>query len=195
MILATDQLTAAIANGAIDFYDPDGATPLLEGSHIDVRIGEYSWLFQPRPTQVLRLRDALPRDWFTLRHTPMEIMLPAHSFILAHTHEYLGTALGSQLLPTLHTRSTFARWGLGVHLSAGFGDEGYSTRWTLEIYNPHAMALCIPVKATVGMIVFEELRGNASSYAPGTRYNVKRAEWSPYAMLPRAGNWRLPTTF
>lgn len=189
MILGTDAITQALADGAI-VCDP--APMRVEGAHIDVRLGRWFWVFQGSLHTDLELSGAEPKDYLHLHGGfpgGVAVIVPARGFILAHTQEYIGTAPGSGLLPVLHTRSTLARWGLSVHQSAGFGDEGYCSRWTLEIVNPHPVAVAIPVGARVGCIAFERIEGAVSPYTPGTRYNAAPGEWSPEAMLPRRGNW------
>lgn len=187
MILGASAIRAALESGAI-VCDP--APARVEGAHIDVTLGSYCWVWTvnapPYPT--LHLGDADPwrcfsGPWWREQH----IEIPPHGFVLTHTREAIGTAPGSGLLPTLHTRSTLARWGLGLHPSAGWGDEGYAAPWTLEIINPHPVAVSIPVGARVGCVAFEQVQGETPPYEG--RYNVPRADWTPAAMLPRKGNW------
>lgn len=196
MILGTDAIKAALADGAI-VCNP--APTRVEGAHIDVTLGRHYWVCNSGArlsmgnTHMLALREEDPTTVFELRGDRNKwggnAIIPAHGFVLCHTQEYIGTAPGSGLLPVLHTRSTLARWGLSAHQSAGFGDEGYCSRWTLEIANPHPVAVAIPVGARVGCIAFERIEGAVSPYTPGTRYNATAQEWSPEAMLPRRGNW------
>jgi deoxycytidine triphosphate deaminase len=188
-ILGAEAIRAALHDGAI-ICDP--APARIEGAHIDVRLGTHYWLWavHKEPWMPLSLDDAVPERCFEGRYADDGFLyIPARGFILAHTTEHIGTAPGSGLLPILHTRSTLARWGLGVHPSAGWGDEGYCSRWTLEIVNPHPVAVALPVGARVGCIAFHRLEGAAEPYQPGTRYNATPQEWTPAAMLPRRGNW------
>lgn len=193
MILGTEEILRALDDGRI-ICDP--APQRVEGAHIDVTIGPhiYRQRWRERP---IYLRDADATEDFqyfdfsaplALMSEP-NVVLPRRSFSLAHTNEFIGTAPDSGLVPILHTRSTLARWGLSVHLSAGWGDEGYASRWTLEIINPHDFDIYLPVGARVGCIVFQQVSGAAAAYQPGTRYNVQRSSWTPEAMLPRKGNW------
>jgi dCTP deaminase len=186
-ILGTEAIRAALHDGAI-ICDPTPAR--IEGAHIDVTIGNAYWALPDYlDAYELDLAGAEPSEWFILQEAYGRLIVPARGFILAHTAEHIGTAPGSGLLPILHTRSTLARWGLGVHPSAGWGDEGYCSRWTLEIVNPHPVAVALPVGARVGCIAFHRLEGAAEPYQPGTRYNATPQEWTPAAMLPRRGNW------
>ena len=189
-ILATSAIYAALRDGAI-VCDPPPKR--IEGAHIDVRIGAHWWLWQPpygiSSTHAVLIDEADPRDVFVPGHENGRVVFPSQSFVLAHTLEYIGTAPGSGLLAMLDTRSTMARWGLAVHQGAGVGDEGFCSRWTLEVANPHRTALALPVGARVGCVTFHRLEGSATPYAPGTRYNAKAGEWTPQDMLPKKGNW------
>lgn len=185
MILGTEEILRALDDGRI-ICDP--APQRVEGAHIDVTLGRFTYVFDPRLPIDMEYDD--PAKNVTLYdHDDCDVVFPAQSFNLAHTHEYIGTAPGSGLVPILHTRSTLARWGLSVHLSAGWGDEGYASRWTLEIWNPHKVYVTLPMRASVGCIVFQQVSGAATAYQPGTRYNIQRSSWTPEAMLPRKGNW------
>ena len=187
MLLGTEAIKQAMRDGAI-VCDPD---PLrVEGAHVDVAIGAHYWVFTADycPTAIdLRRED--PMTWFKALMASDRVFIPPQGFILAHTEQFIGTAPGSGLLPVLHTRSTLARWGLGCHPSAGWGDEGFCSRWTLEIINPHPVAVAIPVGARVGCVSFHRIEGAATPYEPGTRYNATQADWTPEAMLPKRGNW------
>jgi deoxycytidine triphosphate deaminase len=190
-MLATSAIKAALDDGAIVCVPPPQR---IEGAHIDITLGEHAWLFDPEDTEhelePLDISTADPAEWFEVWNAiDGYIWLPAQSTILAHTREYIGTAPGSGLVPMLHTRSTLARWGLDIcTANAGQGDEGYSTRWTLEIRNPHQRTILIPVGARVGSISFHRAEGTAQRYQIGTRYNATVAQWQPAHMLPRRGN-------
>ena len=191
MILGTEAIREGLYVGAI-LCDP--APERVEGAQIDITLGEYWWTFKGekianKPSTHLYLGITDPEKCFTQGFAVAKrVLVPARGFILAHTEEYIGTAPGSGLVPMLHTRSTLARWGLSIcTANAGQGDEGYASRWTLEIVNAHPVAIALPVGARVGSISFHRVEGSAAAYEG--RYNVTREEWQPSAMLPRKGNW------
>lgn len=185
MLLGTDAIIKALAQGAIICNPPPSR---IEGSHIDITLGEHAWWFTS-DNRNIHLRDADPGNFY--QHVLASnglVCLPAYSLTLCHTREYIGTAPGSGLVPNLHTRSTIARWGLSVcTANAGQGDEGYHSRWTLEIINPHPNDIYIPVGARIGSITFSRVEGAAIGYEPGERYNIIQ-DWKPADMLPRKGN-------
>lgn len=59
-------------------------------------------------------------------------VLEPWEFYLGHTEEVVGS---DHFVPMLHGRSTAARHGLMIHLTAGFGDIGWKGQWVLEIRN------------------------------------------------------------
>lgn len=186
-MLATSAIKAALDDGAIICVPPP---PRIEGAHIDITLGEHSWVFLPGHDRDVYLRDACPSNYYQHQLAINNlVLLPAYSLILCHTREYIGTAPGSGLVPNLHTRSTIARWGLSVcTANAGQGDIGYCSRWTLEIINPHPNDIYIPVGARIGSITFSRVDGHAVDYDIGERYNTTIQDWQPSDMLPRKGN-------
>jgi len=185
MILGSNAIRDALTSGAI-VCDP--APGKIEGTHIDVTIGEQYWLRDPGVGNI-HIGDVDPHRVFRLHHafiTNNDIVIPPGFFALCHTMQFIGTTV-PDLLPILHTRSTFARHGLSVHESAGLGDCGFVSRWTLEIWNHRHYPILIPVGARVGCVSFERVEGNDELYVG--RYNVSKEEWTPEAMLPRQGNF------
>lgn len=66
----------------------------------------------------------IPLSGFTLR--PGELYLGS-------TKELTDTTAASMLVPQLEGKSSVARLGICIHLTAGFGDCGFRGHWTLEI--------------------------------------------------------------
>ena len=71
-------------------------------------------------------------------HETREIIIPDEGIILEPQRLYLGKTieytLTENLVPMLEGRSSIGRLGLFVHITAGFGDVGFSGFWTLEIF-------------------------------------------------------------
>ncbi len=59
------------------------------------------------------------------------LVLEAGKLYLGRTLEYTRT---ENLVPMLEGRSSIGRLGLFIHITAGFGDVGFSGYWTLEMY-------------------------------------------------------------
>jgi len=78
-----------------------------------------------------------------------ELLIPPEGYVLEPHRLYLGCTIEKtethNLVPMLEGRSSWARLGLGIHISAGFGDIGFIGHWTLEMQCIH------PVKIYAGM--------------------------------------------
>lgn len=65
-------------------------------------------------------------------------IIPENGMILKPNKLYLGRTIEytetHNLVPMLEGRSSIGRLGLAIHITAGFGDVGFSGYWTLEIF-------------------------------------------------------------
>lgn len=123
--------------------------------------------------------------------TDQIILLPPKHTILAHTREFIG---GRRNVTTMmKARSSFGRNFIEVCKCAGYGDVGYTNRWTMEITN-NSQHYYIPlvVGRRIAQIVFlqtGELRGAdytvAGKYQSGVPIAELMASWRPEMMLPR----------
>jgi len=62
---------------------------------------------------------------------PEGLLLEKDKLYLARTVEYTKTL---DCVPMLEGRSSIGRLGLFIHITAGFGDVGFSGYWTLEMF-------------------------------------------------------------
>lgn len=93
--------------------------------------------------------------------------IPPEGFWLRKGELYLGRTLEMTetrgFVPMLEGRSSLARLGLFVHISAGFGDNGFKGHWTLEFFPVR------DVKVYAGMevcqIAYHTLLGDEAFYS------------------------------
>lgn len=78
---------------------------------------------------------------------------------LASTLEYTET---HGLVPRLEGRSSVARGGLKVHLTAGFGDDGFCGHWTLELEATHPFRVRAGMK--IAQLCYTTLTGERQPY-------------------------------
>lgn len=71
-----------------------------------------------------------PNDVFEIEIPEEGIILSKNIFYLGYTNERMGSDF---YIPMYEGRSSTARLGISSHLSAGFGDVGFKSQWTLEI--------------------------------------------------------------
>lgn len=102
-----------------------------------------------------------------------EIMIPEDGYVLEPNRLYLGRTEEYTetdcYVPMLEGRSSIGRLGLFVHVTAGFGDVGFSGFWTLEMF-------CIqPIRIYPGVqicqIYYHAIEGAFQKYVSGKYQN------------------------
>lgn len=101
------------------------------------------------------------------------ITIPESGLVLEPNRLYLGRTMEytktEGFVPMLEGRSSVGRLGLVVHVTAGFGDVGFSGYWTLEMF-------CVnPVKIYPGVeicqIYYHTIHGEYEPYSSGKYQN------------------------
>ena len=93
-------------------------------------------------------------------------ILPGELY-LGSTIEYTKTSAESKLVPQLEGKSSVARLGICVHLTAGFGDSGFEGHWTLEI--TCVKPVIIYPRMPIAQIFYMEMRSKSL-----VSYDVKK---------------------
>jgi dCTP deaminase len=109
--------------------------------------------------------------------------IPPEGYVLQPGRLYLAATVERTechgLVPVLNGRSSVGRLGVSVHVTAGFGDDGFAGRWTLEITAVH------PVRVYAGMriaqVAFFALEGGRKPYAG--KYQGQRAPVASRAFM------------
>ena len=214
MALSDRKILEAMKEGSIVIEPFDRAN--LATSSYDVTLGEYFYVEQEPPhfEQVFNVynREHVERVWGTKPHrarTAREtfrkydfafegispddrvILLAPGETVLGHTQEFIG---GREHITTMmKARSSLGRSFIEVCKCAGWGDVGYTNRWTMEITN-NSSRYYIPlvVGRRIAQIVFFETGPIlASDYAKKGKYQSEgtvaqlKKHWKPEMMLPR----------
>lgn len=147
-MILTDTLIAAeraAGNLTIEPYDPTRLGPNSYDVALDGRLLVYE---VPGPFRRvwnwLRWGGGLVLD--TARPTRARyVQIPPEGIVLRPGILYLGSTVeraGSAVyLTDIDGRSTFARQGLSVHVTAGRGDVGWDSHWTLELTCIHPIRI------------------------------------------------------
>ena len=101
------------------------------------------------------------------------IEIPAEGIVLSPNQLYLARTVERtvthNLVPQIEGRSSIGRLGLFVHVTAGFGDVGFSGFWTLEMFAVQ------PVRIYPGteicQIFYHELTGPVQEYDSKYQHN------------------------
>lgn len=84
-----------------------------------------------------------------------EFVMPAGAFVLGHTLEVV--KLGPSLAAYVDGRSTLARNGLSVHVTAGFIDPGFEGQITLELSNVAPWPLLLKFGMPIAQLVVHRM--------------------------------------
>jgi dCTP deaminase len=101
------------------------------------------------------------------------IELPPEGLVLSPNQLYLGRTVERtttrNLVPQIEGRSSIGRLGLFVHVTAGFGDVGFSGYWTLEMFAVQPVRIYPGVP--ICQIFYHELTGEVVEYASKYQHN------------------------
>jgi dCTP deaminase len=87
------------------------------------------------------------------------LILEPNQLYLGRTVEYTKT---EKYVPMLEGRSSIGRLGLCIHVTAGFGDVGFSGYWTLEIFCVHPIKIYPNVE--ICQIYYHTIEGEYEKY-------------------------------
>lgn len=85
-------------------------------------------------------------------------ILKPHEFILAISKEKI--KMPENICGHITGRSTFARFGISVHITADFLQPGINNKQVLEIFNASSNEIILYAGTKIGQIVFEETKGS-----------------------------------
>jgi dCTP deaminase len=104
-----------------------------------------------------------------------KIKIPESGLLLEPDTLYLGRTIEhtttKNLVPMLEGRSSIGRLGLSVHLTAGFGDVGFSGFWTLEF--SCVQPIRIYPETEICQIYYYEIEGDFEEYRSNKYQNNK----------------------
>lgn len=104
-----------------------------------------------------------------------KIIIPEEGFLLETGKLYLGRTKEftrtENLVPMLEGRSSIGRLGLFVHVTAGFGDVGFSGFWTLEMFCVQPIRIYPNVE--ICQIYYHSIEGDFETYKGGKYQNNK----------------------
>ena len=94
------------------------------------------------------------------------IGIPPEGLVLRPNQLYLGRTFERtethNLVPMIEGRSSIGRLGLFVHVTAGFGDVGFSGYWTLEMFAVQPVRIFAGV--SICQIFYHDIRGSFTEY-------------------------------
>ncbi|MEH8138932.1 dCTP deaminase [Gallibacterium anatis] len=140
----------------------------INGATVDVRLGNSFRVFRDHSAAYIDLSG--PKESVTAQLESVmsdEIIIEdgkpffLHPGVLALASTYESVKLPSNIIGWLDGRSSLARLGLMVHVTAHRIDPGWEGRIVLEFYNSGKLPLALRPKMVIGALSFEVLSGEA----------------------------------
>jgi dCTP deaminase len=156
-VLSDRQIVTALQNGHIQInpFHTDNLQPVS----YDVHLARYG--LATHYTQIgipLDLGEEAPRMQpieFYPRHSEYRFILQPHQFVLGALIESIGVT--RRYAARLDGKSTLARAGLLVHVTAGLADPGWSGPLTVELANLSCRPIRLWEEMLIAQVTFEEL--------------------------------------
>jgi dCTP deaminase len=155
MILTADGILMALERGEI-VIEPWNPKSLGANSY-DVTLDQRLLVYE---TEIL---DPMAEN------PTAEISIPPEGLVLTPGELYLGGTVekvGSDRYVTcLEGRSSLARLGISIHQTAGFGDLGFISRWTMELTAIRPVKIYAGMR--IGQFAFHTVQGTISTLYSG----------------------------
>jgi dCTP deaminase len=176
MRLSDIDILKRMASGSIRMVPPPSEACIGSFS-IDVRLGHHFRMFHHARTPFLDLSDA--KGAFAFSEKSMrEVILSENEQFFLHPGEFaLGMTQERITLPNdivgwLDGRSSLARLGLMVHITAHAIDPGWDGHLTFEFFNAGRLPLALTPGLRIGAISFEPL-STPTSRPYGQKHGAK----------------------
>ena len=171
-ILVDHQIKEILSSDRLKILPIIDINTQLGSTSLDVRLGTTFLTYQPNQSGVVDFTvddsvDNVSRNSTIIDLDFMDsIVLAPGQFVLAHTFEYIG--LPDNIAAQLEGRSSFARLGVQIHMTASFIDPGFHGSVTFEIYNAGPNPIRLFPGYRIGQLRF------FPSKKPNKPYNKKK---------------------
>ncbi|MDL2234002.1 dCTP deaminase [Ruminococcaceae bacterium OttesenSCG-928-L11] len=155
MILSGLEIERQIEQGAIAITPFDRRN--LNPNSYNLRLHDELLVYTD---EVLDMKS--PLNTQSLRIPESGLVLEPGRLYLGRTYEHTSTDV---FVPMLEGRSSIGRLGLCIHVTAGFGDIGFSGYWTLEIHTLHPVRIYPMVE--ICQIYYHRIEGDSEKYSSG----------------------------
>jgi len=158
MVLTGEAISKAVAGGEIEIapFSPDNIGP---GSY-DLAISNEFRFFR-KAHKILEVGEHMDYQ----DETMLRVVSDDETFILmpgecAHAITAERISLPGNICGWLQGRSSFARMGLMVHITAAFVQPGVNNRQVLEMFNASPVPLALRPGTRICQIIFERCEGS-----------------------------------
>jgi dCTP deaminase len=168
MRLCDKDIEISIANNEIIIV-PKPDTSMISGVSVDIRLGNEFRVFQDHTAPYIDLSGPKAEVQKAMDSVMSnEIIIPDGEAFFLHPGElalavtYESVTLPDNIVGWLDGRSSLARLGLMVHVTAHRIDPGWSGQIVLEFYNSGKLPLALRPKMKIAALNFETMSSSAA---------------------------------
>jgi len=154
MVLSDKTIKRLLKSGEL-VIDPINEQSIQPAS-VDCTLGDNFLIVDSNNMDILTLDNEINYKEIVVEY----ITIPAHSFVLGTTREYI--KLPDNLTSFVEGRSSIGRMGLFIQ-NAGWIDPGFEGRITLELYNANSLPIKLKAGRRICQLVFCEMDDVAES--------------------------------
>lgn len=166
MILCDREIKAALQHGQIEI-DPLPPPEAYDSTTVDLTLSHIYEVWQsPKPGRTEIIEPGLPGWKFAHLadlHPPLDMkdgyVLEPRSFILCRTREKIALPHTSRIAARVEGKSSLARLGLGVHMTAPTIQAGFRSHLQLEISNVGSLKIKLVPGMRICQLIFEMVFG------------------------------------
>lgn len=169
MVLTDREIQIALRTCQINI-DPEPASVAYSSTSVDLTLDSHVALFDLGKEYVKKVIDPTHKD-FDVEEALKEITkpkeidkdtgynLPDDTFILGWTAEYIKIPAGSRLAARVEGKSSLARLGIGIHVTAPTIHAGFEGQIRLEIINHGYFPVTLKPGMRICQLIFEQTLG------------------------------------
>lgn len=168
MVLTDREIQIAIENKDI-WVDPEPEQEAYSSTSLDLTLDKTLTRFKPIQTGMnLSIDPSLPGFNFNaiLKDTTVDFQIPEDGYpfkpnemILGYTREYIKLNIHSRVAARVEGKSSLARLGVSVHLTAPIIHAGFEGQIRLEMKNHNSVPIILRTGMRVCQLVFEQTLG------------------------------------
>lgn len=163
MILTDREIEIALANGNIVVDPLPDLKKALSSTTLDLRLSDIFEEWEPlRATTIHPGADDFSHrqlERLRKRTTGASFHLNPGGFVLGWTIETVGLPIASRIAARVDGKSSLARLGIGVHVTAPVIHSGFSGNIQLEIFNLGPHHIVLDAEMRICQLVFEQTYG------------------------------------
>ena len=170
MVLSDGEISDAIAMEELEILPPEGYRPLVRSASVDMRLDPIIRVIRPHlidqseiidPTTIGDVTGKIASCSEERRlYLDQPFVLSPGAFVIGSTAEKV--TLSNSLMARIEGKSSLARFGVQVHLTAPKIDPGYSDKITLEIINLAQFRVRLSPMMEIAALIVERLGRRAT---------------------------------